>query len=939
MKQTGVTAAPADLPPALRVVGDTAPLNLGPLTADHAARLGNNQAVVDTAIAAGATTGCPDGAQEWSRDSDGVFLTLARLDGAPAIVTLTTADPAWKGGLLLIPPAPQHASAEDSPVVVVEGTANALAVATFAPADVVVACVPTPRHLTSAELGSPGVDKLVAGRPVILCPAASPVMDRPAHDRARDVTTLLVAVGATSVTVVKVPTGTVLEFLTGPLTDPVSVLGALITAAQPIAKIKAPAARRRSAAGMATIADGQVSLGDYVSTGLGQIVSVAPEQRDDDGKTSNPAWQRFAGFRNGARVYAWRTLLEAAVTVERTIVVLDDLAGGSIPSLRHVLDVQIGEESGATHHVIEVEDRELSSPSLWRTYVGAEGAAILIGEGGMSTTGGQRIAEAIRGTITESTPVDTRLQRTGWWNHNGVARWLDATGGHGPEDKATAVSAMVHNAAALIDIPAASEFTVGKIQTSVLALLDVLNYVDPAPWMTGLAATFYALAGQHPEAVLWWVGDEGAGKSFLLGMLASILGRAFGPKRGMFKPEATVAAMRSSLHECHHVPMWLDDVRQRSTAGKQQSQDEAVELAIRVGYEGGSGAPAKSEQDASGKWSPAPVRDSHPFVCVGGEALPPERSVSSIERLLVIPVRKDSSMRPGAKEHLEELLDRQAFAPAAAAFLRDRARCITEEHGADLNAARVALAARTDAMAKKWLPADTLAAVSPRVREVARTFLAGAAIFLDFAAECGAISFEDGEREYRRWAKVILAAATDHYAANLEGAGMGDQILEAVKGQIASGRLCIGKPTVHEVPVGDIVEVNGQDHVVLIPAEVRKIAQGLGVSGSGLARQMAPVLLVGKKRPERRARVNGGESIWAFVVKPEKMSAAYYRTTSTEDEWGIPEIHKVPVPDTEPDPELDDTGTDFEIDLPEPEPGKDNDNHLRPPRATIERVG
>lgn len=940
---TTETGPPTDSLPsaarALRVVGDAPPLNLGPLTEEHAAVLGNNQVVIDAAIAAGATTVRPDGAQEWAGGSDVAFLALSGLDGTAVTVSLSTTHPAWQGGLLIVPATAQHIDEESSPVVIAEGTANALAIAAFAPAGTIVACVPSPRHMTAAELSAPGVDGLVSGRQVILCPATRPDTDRSAHDRAREVSTLLSTVGATSVTVVTAPTGTPLEFLTRHLANPEAVLGNLIASAQPISKIKAPAARRRAAAGMATYSDGQVSLGEFVSTRLGQIVSITPQQFDDLGKPSNPLWQEFAGYLDGNRVYALRTLLEASVTVQRTVEVLDDLALDSPPVLRHVLDVQIGAGEEATHHSIDVGVRELSDPSHWRTFVGAVGASIRIGDGGMGGTGGQRIAEAIRGTITESTPVDTRLMRIGWLSHGGVARWLDAKGGHGPEDKTPAVAARVHNAAALIDIPAASKFTPAEIQTSVRDLLGVLEHVDPGPWMTGLAATFYALAGQKPEAVLWLVGDQGAGKSFLLGTQASILGPTFGPKCGMFKPEATVAAMRASLHECHNVPMWIDDVRARFSPGKQVAQDDAMELAIRVGYEGGSAVPAKTEQEASGKWVPAPIRDAHPFVCVGGEALPPEQSTSSIERLLVVHVHKATSMRPGAKAHLEELLARRAFAPAAAAFLRDRARTITEDHVADLNVARDALSAHTDAMAEKWLDGDTLAAVTPRVREVARTFLAGAAIFLEFAAECGAISFEDGKREYRRWAKVILTAATDHYAANLESAGIGDQILEGVKNGISAGRLCIGKPTDREIPIGGIVVVDGQEHVALIPTEVQKVAKELGFGGSGVAQKMAPVLLVGLTRPARRARVNGGESIWAYVVLREKMDPTFHQTTTTENGYGKMQTRKTEVPDTEPEPEPEpelDTELDTDFDT-TTEPELDTAG-LRQHRATIERV-
>ncbi len=922
--------------PALSVVPDSEPLELGAITSELAVALGGHQAVVDVALEAGAT---------------GDTLELLDLDGSQCSATWSAAASTWtlspedRRGVVLHPQmASRLATADETTtIVIVGGTAATLAATAFSPEGSVVVGVQSPLALDSTALATHGVDTLVTGRRVVLLPELDPAESPPTHSQTKEASDLLTTLGALNVVISTTPTETsLLDFLTGPLADPEAVLGKILDTAKPIATIKQPPLKRRPASGRVD------ELGDFVSTHLGQIVSICPEQRSKEGKLeSNP--EAYAGHLDGRRVYATRTLLEAAVTIERIVEVSDDLATPPpVLTLRYGLDIQIGTGDNATHRHIEVADGILDKPGTWRAFAGAEGAAVRLGEGGMGQMGGQRIAEAIRGTITPATPVVARVTRTGWKAHQGQAIFIDATGAHGMTGKNGNVSGEVHGVVAGIDIPDAAGFTPRQVKESVRALIQAVDlFVDPTTWITGLAATYKALSGCNPEACLWVVGDKGSGKSFMVGALASCLGPTFGPKVAMFKPDGTVPHLRGAVHESHNIPLFIDDARQRSESTN-GTQENLLEIAARVAYEGGSAVPPKSEQDASGKWVQAPLRRSRPMVCISGECTPPDYAGSTIERLLVVQVTRETSFKPGAADLLKEICDAHSFLPSTAGYLRHRAQVITEEYDADLDAARSALTASTNAAADRSIASHAgLTAASPRVREVTRTFVTGAAIFLDWAAECGAIGFDERDRLVSEWAKIIISAAVIHTATNLTDSTPGDQVLEEIKGQIAAGLLTVGPATnPRQKSVGEIVRVGGIEHVALIPAVVRPIAKSLHITNS-LGRAMSPVLNVDRDQAARKVHVASGEKIRAFVVAPEKMDPRFYQTQTVVEtnRWGDQEERVVKVPPPPEAYELDPTPADEWVDDFDSDFSaiklvgvEQADEPTRPPRATLREV-
>jgi len=856
-------------------------LQMGDLPPELAAPLGRCQAVIDVARA-----------------------EACAADGAPLELT-------WEEGRFLVPDGfagavlwnpTTSASAE---VVVVEGAEAALAATAFAADDVVVAGAVE----GFGEMDWTTLAPLVAGRPVILLPARDLTQDWRAFDAVDRAIKSLEIVGAKQVRIATDATGKgLVGLLTSTMADPTNVLSNLIRNAVAFRKNMKPSGPRPARA-MVTHEDGEDVLGDFVSSHLGQIVQISPPQfMELDGKrvlVSKP--EHLAGKVDGRNVYATRTLLEAAVSVVSATEVLDDLAyPPSPPKMRYQLDVQVGAGDGAGHYPIEVDDADLVQPTVWRARLGAAGAAVTLGRAGMGPIGGQRIGEAIRKTITPGTPVIRRVLRTGWVTIGGSALWCDRTGGHGLDEKTSAVAADLRTITAGVDIPGADTFSIGEIQESVREVIRAADqFVDPTMWIAGVAATYRAVSGADREAVLWAFGKPGAGKSFTVSVLASQLGVTFGPGREQPPPDATLASFRAMAYEAHEVPLFFDDARPISDRMGGGDQMVTLDTSVRVGYADAAQIKMKMEPSGGTQWQSAPIRRTRPFVIITGEDPPPARDPGTVERCLVLRVGYDTSLRKGAKEELEKLCGRQAFQPALAGYLRRRAQVITEEHGGDLDMARRAITTETKDLVAPWIAArPKLSGLTSRVRGTAHTFAGGALTFLNWAADYGAITFPERDQLVEEWVGLLLDAVEASAETYLEGVTVADQILDTVKGLLASGRYCIGwSSNPSDTVLGQIVTVDGKQHVALIPSMVEKIARDLGLAASvSIPAKMADVVVPtldkkgNVKRTTRQVRMDRAQ-IWAYVIRPEKMVPAEYDPNKSTPQADLPE------PESEPEPE------------------------------------
>jgi len=857
-------------------------LQMGDLPSELAAQLGDCQAVIDVARAGAHTA-----------------------DGAPLELT-------WEDGRCLVPDGYVGAvlwspvTTASSEVVVVEGATNTLAATAFAADDVVVAGAVEGFGATDWTTLAP----LVSGRPVTLIPDKDLTQDWQTFDAIDRAINSLEIVGASDVRIAINSTGKGLVELLTSTAEPTSVLANLLSNATAFRKNMRPSGRRPARA-MATYEDGDQNLGDFVSPRLGQIVQISPPQYTErEGKqvlVSKP--EHLAGQVDGRDVFATKTLMEAAVTVIAATEVLDDLAyPPSPPQMRYQLDVQVGAGDGAGHYPLDVDDADLAKPTVWRPRLGAAGAAVTIEQAGMGPIGGQRIGEAIRRTISPSTQVNHRILRTGWFTaSDGVARWCDRTGGHGPDEKTSSVAADLRTITAGVDIPGADFYSLREIQESVREVIRAADqFVDPTMWIAGVAATYRAVSGADREAVLWVHGKHGAGKSFTVSVLASALGPPFGPGREPPPPDATLASFRTMAYEAHEVPLFFDDARPLAERMGGGDQMVALDTSVRVGYADSAQIKAKLESSGSGQWHAAPIRRTRPFMIITGEDPPPAHDPGTVERCLVLRVEHDTSLIRGAKEALETLCERRAFQPALAGYLRRRAQMITDEHGGDLETARRAITHDTKDLVAPWIEArPKMAGLGSRVRGTAHTFCGGAVTFLNWAADCRAITFDERDRLVQEWVGCLLDAVEASASTYLQGATVADQILDAVKDNIASGKYCIGTGSQNATVIGQIVSVGGQQHVALLPAVVEKIAREIGLTGNiSIPSKMSDVVVptTNKKgaveRTTRQVRM-GGAKIWTYVIRTEKMSPGEYDTSkAVQDDPSEPE------PEQEPEPEV-----------------------------------
>jgi hypothetical protein len=232
------------------------------------------------------------------------------------------------------------------------------------------------------------------------------------------------------------------------------------------------------------------------------------------------------------------------------------------------------------------------------------------------------------------------------------------------------------------------------------------------------------------------------------------------------------------------------------------------------------------------------------------------------------------------KELLGEMYARRAWTPAVSAFIRERMRVIQVDHGGNVEDARLALQAYTHKRAAT--PLTTLQGVSPRVHDVAETFLAGIIIFLDFCEKISVLTEEESHELYELWAQVIIKATRKHAATRLNEATKGDLLLNAVKSRLASNRAVLGEGDAHLPSIGVITHIGGTGrggktggvpHIALIADEVKRIAREELQIKHGVNQLMQTVTIDG--RPDRLVNINGSK-VAAYVIRPEKMSTDEY---------------------------------------------------------------
>jgi hypothetical protein len=830
----------------LKVVPDLPDIELGGLSEHYKAL--KHQTAVDLAndLASADTP-------EWAGGMTVLNLLIA--SGGTIQATL-------EGAELNMPPEPVIlrstglGAAEDvSTHVIVEGLLNGLLVASLSE-DTPVYCVLAPNLVS--ETDAEALAQLMQGARVVLITTEGGVQEQAELERAANFAAALRERGIAEVAALAIKTPLIDILSRAP--DTAKALQKLLAGAQPIEQLKA-AAQNTS-----------FGFTPYVSTRLGEVVEPERESVDEDGVRVAPSGA-FAGYFNGEKVYAKYTLMTAAPIVTAITTEIDIFDPRAEPHKTYGLDVQVGPAKDCKIYPVEVDESLLASPMLWRDKIPTDAEhQILFGKLGRGYQQGLAIGEAIRQTISPTNTIQKLRIKTVTWmtDEAGIPRWVDAKGAHGPRDK---TPLLYQGVQPQFEIPSPDDCTPDQINTSVDNLFfNIPNkYVDTTVWMAGIGFMFNSLAGGHPHGVLWYAAEPESGKSVVVGMLMSIFGPTFGTKSPMEAPTSTQASFQRRIDEINNGPIGIDDYHPRGSKSKRDAQEDAIDQLLRVGYTGGKALPTKAELAPDKKsYVSRPNRDVHPTVVIAGESLPPEDNASGISRLFVVDLPKDA-VTTESVQHLLEIENECGLQPAAAAFLRWRAGVIETGFGGDINKARRAFELRGQELAKPHLNKLTQDETLRRLKEITTTPLTGLAAVRDFLVDTGRLTEKEADTRYSAWAKLLIVAAKKHAAARLTETTPADLLLQELRGAVDAGRLRIGRGEYENdrTPMLGFVssEQDGTRFAALIPAEVKKIATGLGMGNPGQI--LLPHLITEKGHFTKLVR-HGSERVRAYAIPLDK---------------------------------------------------------------------
>jgi hypothetical protein len=776
-------------------------------------------------------------------------------------------------------------------ILIVEGTKQNLFAATYAPDDVVVVGIQGCWGWSRDKMAVAELDDLCKGRRVVIAFDADISSNQKVYDAAERLALSLSTIGAKTVKFLKVPGSKTIgldDFIARrPADNRSEPLATMIASAITFTKMRKPP---RTSTALSTGGD----TFDFISENLGEVIEAVFESVGDNGEViKEHASLTIAGTieeagvsRNVRRV---STLLRGAPRIITTVEEKDDLTVGAESKFYHDIELQIGPKSASSdvHIIRDVPDEDLAKVRTWIARAGTVGLYASLGRGGQGVNGQARIAEAMR-DLAKHSDVERRtvMVRTGWVEVDGVAVWVDAGGAHGPNGKVTSIKARLEGSVAALDIPGYEEnYTMDDVVKSAKVMLDVCDWLyDDTSWVTGIAGIFWALAGGYPDAVLYFVGGAGSGKSSITGAMASI----FSPKWGtgadpMASVEGTTAYLTDTTRQIHNCPLILDDARDRSSTRSQENQDEALDAVIRVGYGGGGAARGRKVQNAAGSWRQSAASSNRPFVIIAGETLPDSAPLSTIERVLAVEIKAATSLKtpedsPDGRsglEHFVEISRTGALRPLVSYFLHQTAwKSTNSMNGSNVETNNAVEQlddirerfenARTEVaktvIAEHW---PKIVPASQRVLQVVSTFIAGASIMFETVMDLAnntALDMTQSEvdaLEYE-WHSKIVAAAASHASTNLASGSEVDRIIAMVRGEIMSGRCCIGIPTHGQTCVGAEVTVKIDDVIQRCVALIPKVVGDIIGNHHNLPRRMLSVLVPDKDgRPTRIANING----------------------------------------------------------------------------------
>ena len=487
-------------------------------------------------------------------------------------------------------------------------------------------------------------------------------------------------------------------------------------------------------------------------------------------------------------------ILGALPKIVETTTWVDDLGDSPFQFVEHSLEVSIPEQGTFT---VQAADDELRDPGKWLARIpGGKGTSVQRPGDLVTRT---RVENTIRTFDASDRRESMALLRTGWVHKDGQAIYVFPGGAIGPLTLEAGLSSRLTGVGGKISFPDPRAIEDSEIDDlrAFLGIEDAL--VDPTPFWALVGSAFAAVAGRPPSGLVMLVGKPGSGKTHIAKMVTSTLTPAFGPN-GMLMAsmEGTANAVIAAGAGLHHGFVLVDDVHQQMDRNRIAAQLDAVSTLARRSYSGGSAGKRRLTWDAKqGRVSEAYVDMSAPAVLMTAESAPDATLMRSlVERMLIIPVTKETTYKPDQAERMARLARDGVPNRVMARFIRWMSNDLTTDiqkatapppSGTDM----------TDFLTTLWADYEEKIGVQQilkrhisdaRLREVLTPVVAGVAILLNYAVDAGAITVEQKTDTSRRITDSLIAAMRRHEREYLSGdAEMWRSTVNATKALVISG--------------------------------------------------------------------------------------------------------------------------------------------------------
>lgn len=554
-----------------------------------------------------------------------------------------------------------------------------------------------------------------------------------------------------------------------------------------------------------------------------------------------------------------------AARVTTTYSEVDDLDPSVRRSASH--DVEVKLSDGSVHTVRGISDKNLGMVDALLEQV-PFGTAVHRPTNDLAFNAA--FATAIRIFEADDREYVTRLARTGWARDELSGQWRYATprGALGADGRHKAPVAGISHLGIGFD-EVTEEQTVGAVK-DVLAARNTLS--DPGAFWLGLGLTTTALIGVRPRGSLVLLGEKGSGKTTVMRFWSS----SVYPKRwaSSFSFQSTKGVVGQAGATLEHCIADIDDLKRTNSERVRQESFEGLDLILRRGYDGGSAGRGRLVKAENGRYVDSPPDPCSPAFVLSAEVLPSaEDSASTVERALVSEF-KSETLLPGGARRLEDLA-RTGTTNAAMHGLVKWVAAHLNENG-DFASWKQKFEAQMIEHQQHLVA--LLPDTSPRVAEVASTFLIGINAFLTYALELGAIDEAEALELATEGTQSVAKAVASHTNDRMsDSVPPEESMLSAIRGLLASERGFIDDGTGQMMAMGYTTCIGGH-HVrkddqklviILDPDSVAKVLGG-GMTAARVRAALRPVALPHPTTNRKRhtASVRGVKISNALAVEP-----------------------------------------------------------------------